>query len=128
MGISRIINSFGTAFSDIHCLREGECANVHRLRAVRHPLQNELTHGKGPDVCIDAVGMEAHAGSTIDAVYDRAKQAVMPLARLIVRLLARLLVYSFAHSLVRSFDCYFVRSFVCSLVHLFANLTQPDPT
>jgi hypothetical protein len=86
MGISRIINSFGTAFSDIHCLREGERANVHRLRMlrhrarVRHPLQNELTHGKGPDVCIDAVGMEAHAGSTIDAVYDRAKQAVMPLA------------------------------------------------
>jgi threonine dehydrogenase-like Zn-dependent dehydrogenase len=37
----------------------------------------ELTHGKGPEKCIDAVGMEAHATSTLDAIYDRAKQAVM---------------------------------------------------
>jgi threonine dehydrogenase-like Zn-dependent dehydrogenase len=33
----------------------------------------ELTGGRGPDACIDAVGMEAH-GSSIDALYDRAKQ------------------------------------------------------
>jgi threonine dehydrogenase-like Zn-dependent dehydrogenase len=37
----------------------------------------ELTHGKGPDKCIDAVGLEAHATRSIDSVYDRAKQAVM---------------------------------------------------
>lgn len=37
---------------------------------------NELTEGKGPEKCIDAVGMEAHATATIDSVYDRAKQAV----------------------------------------------------
>jgi threonine dehydrogenase-like Zn-dependent dehydrogenase len=35
----------------------------------------ELTGGRGPDACIDAVGMEAH-GMAIDALYDRAKQAV----------------------------------------------------
>jgi threonine dehydrogenase-like Zn-dependent dehydrogenase len=35
----------------------------------------EMTGGMGPDSCIDAVGMEAH-GTGIDAVYDRAKQAV----------------------------------------------------
>jgi threonine dehydrogenase-like Zn-dependent dehydrogenase len=35
---------------------------------------DELTDGKGPDKCIDAVGLEAHATSTIDAIYDRAKQ------------------------------------------------------
>jgi len=35
----------------------------------------ELTGGRGPDACIDAVGMEAH-GMTIDALYDRARQAV----------------------------------------------------
>jgi threonine dehydrogenase-like Zn-dependent dehydrogenase len=40
-------------------------------------LLQELTRGKGPDKCIDAVGMEAHATSSIDAFYDRAKQAVM---------------------------------------------------
>ncbi len=38
---------------------------------------NELTHGKGPEKCIDAVGMESHATRSIDALYDRAKQAVM---------------------------------------------------
>ena len=38
---------------------------------------NELTRGKGPEKCIDAVGMEAHATATLDSMYDRAKQAVM---------------------------------------------------
>jgi threonine dehydrogenase-like Zn-dependent dehydrogenase len=38
---------------------------------------NEITSGKGPEKCIDCVGMEAHATATIDAMYDRAKQAVM---------------------------------------------------
>ena len=38
---------------------------------------NELTVGKGPEKCIDAVGMEAHATATLDSIYDRVKQAVM---------------------------------------------------
>ncbi|WP_043342024.1 zinc-dependent alcohol dehydrogenase [Belnapia moabensis] len=38
---------------------------------------NELTRGKGPEKCIDCVGLEAHATATIDSMYDRAKQAVM---------------------------------------------------
>ncbi|MFC5357347.1 zinc-dependent alcohol dehydrogenase [Azospirillum himalayense] len=37
---------------------------------------NELTGGKGPEKCIDAVGMEAHATATLDSMYDRAKQAL----------------------------------------------------
>jgi threonine dehydrogenase-like Zn-dependent dehydrogenase len=35
----------------------------------------ELTGGRGPDACIDAVGMEAH-GVGPDFLYDRVKQAV----------------------------------------------------
>jgi threonine dehydrogenase-like Zn-dependent dehydrogenase len=35
----------------------------------------ELTGGRGPDACIDAVGMEAH-GATLDNIYDYAKQAL----------------------------------------------------
>ena len=35
----------------------------------------QRTGGRGPDACIDAVGMEAH-GATLDAFYDRAKQVV----------------------------------------------------
>jgi threonine dehydrogenase-like Zn-dependent dehydrogenase len=38
---------------------------------------NELTQGKGPEKCIDAVGMEAHATRSIDSMIDRAKQVVM---------------------------------------------------
>ncbi|MCG5258852.1 glutathione-dependent formaldehyde dehydrogenase [Cupriavidus gilardii] len=38
---------------------------------------NEITHGKGPDKCIDAVGLEAHATRSLDSIYDRVKQAVM---------------------------------------------------
>jgi threonine dehydrogenase-like Zn-dependent dehydrogenase len=37
----------------------------------------QLTRGKGPHKCIDAVGMEAHATRSIDSAYDRAKQALM---------------------------------------------------
>jgi threonine dehydrogenase-like Zn-dependent dehydrogenase len=37
---------------------------------------NEMTGGRGPDACIDAIGMEAH-GPTFEYVYDRAKQALM---------------------------------------------------
>lgn len=36
----------------------------------------EMTGGRGPDGCIDAVGMEAHTPGIVGA-YDRAKQAAM---------------------------------------------------
>jgi threonine dehydrogenase-like Zn-dependent dehydrogenase len=35
----------------------------------------EMTGGRGPDSCIDAVGLEAH-GQSVDALYDRAKAAM----------------------------------------------------
>ena len=39
---------------------------------------NELTGGKGPEKCIDAVGMEAHVTlGQPDTIYDRAKQMLM---------------------------------------------------
>ncbi|MCF4127280.1 zinc-dependent alcohol dehydrogenase [Methylobacterium sp. SyP6R] len=48
---------------------DGESNVVARL--------NDMTNDKGPEKCIDSVGMEAHATSSLDAIYDRAKQAVM---------------------------------------------------
>jgi len=36
----------------------------------------EMTNGRGPDRCIDAVGAEAHATGSFDAVLDKAKAAV----------------------------------------------------
>ena len=38
---------------------------------------NDLTQGKGPEKCIDAVGLELHATASFDSVLDRALQAVM---------------------------------------------------
>ena len=37
----------------------------------------ELTGGKGPEKCIDAVGMEAYWPRSLDSMLDKAKQAVM---------------------------------------------------
>lgn len=36
----------------------------------------EMTSGRGPDRCIDAVGAEAHAGGSLDAMWDKAKASL----------------------------------------------------
>jgi len=41
-----------------------------------HERLIEMTGGRGPDRCIDAVGAEAHGAGSMEAVIDRAKQAV----------------------------------------------------
>ena len=38
-------------------------------------MLKEMTGGRGPDACIEAVGMEAH-GMSVDAIYDRVKQKI----------------------------------------------------
>ena len=38
----------------------------------------EMTKGRGPDRCIDAVGCEAHVRGSFDAVFDPGKPAAMP--------------------------------------------------
>ncbi|HEY0035798.1 MAG TPA: zinc-dependent alcohol dehydrogenase [Longimicrobium sp.] len=37
----------------------------------------EMTGGRGPDRCIDAVGAEAHATGSVDAWYDKAKSMML---------------------------------------------------
>ena len=37
----------------------------------------DLTQGRGPDRCVDAVGCEAHGSGSFDSVLDKAKAAVM---------------------------------------------------
>jgi threonine dehydrogenase-like Zn-dependent dehydrogenase len=51
-----------------------DAVDVSRIDVVE--TLKQMTGGRGPDSCIDAVGMEAHGLSSIDALYDRAKQAV----------------------------------------------------
>jgi threonine dehydrogenase-like Zn-dependent dehydrogenase len=51
-----------------------ETINYEEVDSVVETLK-EMTGGRGPDACIDAVGMEAH-GSSVAYAYDRVKQAM----------------------------------------------------
>ena len=51
-----------------------ETINYAEVDSVLDELK-EMTGGRGPDACIDAVGMEAH-GTGVEYAYDRVKQAV----------------------------------------------------
>jgi threonine dehydrogenase-like Zn-dependent dehydrogenase len=51
-----------------------EVVDYTAVESVVETLQ-EMTGGRGPDACIDAVGMEAH-GKGVDYAYDRVKQAL----------------------------------------------------
>jgi threonine dehydrogenase-like Zn-dependent dehydrogenase len=57
--------------------RDKACAEALNYEEVEvYDALMELTGGRGPDACIDAVGLEAHAPG-LQYAYDRAKQAVM---------------------------------------------------
>jgi threonine dehydrogenase-like Zn-dependent dehydrogenase len=53
---------------------KAEIINYEEVDDVGEALK-EMTGGRGPDACIDAVGMEAH-GTDAMALYDKVKQAV----------------------------------------------------
>lgn len=57
--------------------REGAAADVTINYEETNVLEalKELTGGRGPDACIDAVGLEAHAPG-LQGYYDRAKQSM----------------------------------------------------
>jgi threonine dehydrogenase-like Zn-dependent dehydrogenase len=52
-----------------------ETINYEQVDSVKAVL-DEMTGGRGPDHCIDAVGMEAHSHG-LQYAYDRTKQAMM---------------------------------------------------
>jgi threonine dehydrogenase-like Zn-dependent dehydrogenase len=51
-----------------------EVIDYTQVSSVQDTLR-EMTGGRGPDACIDAVGMEAH-GTGVQYAYDRVKQAL----------------------------------------------------
>jgi threonine dehydrogenase-like Zn-dependent dehydrogenase len=55
--------------------RAGATHTIDYEKVDVHEALAELTGGRGPDACIDAVGMEAH-GHGPSFAYDRAKQAM----------------------------------------------------
>ncbi len=76
MGASRVIaiDRFPERLAVAHDRIKAETINYAETPNVLEALR-EMTGGRGPDACIDAVGMEAH-GTGMDYVYDRAKQAI----------------------------------------------------
>jgi hypothetical protein len=51
--------------------------NFEKIEGGVYDKLQEMTNGRRPDRCIDAVGAEAHGGGAFDAVLDKAKAAVM---------------------------------------------------
>jgi threonine dehydrogenase-like Zn-dependent dehydrogenase len=56
--------------------REGRAETINYEEQSVYDTLMEMTGGRGPDGCIDAVGMEAHGPGLLGA-YDRVKQAMM---------------------------------------------------
>ena len=54
-----------------------EVINFEKIDGGVYDRLQEMTNGRGPDRCIDAVGAEAHGAGAFDAVMDKAKAAVM---------------------------------------------------
>jgi threonine dehydrogenase-like Zn-dependent dehydrogenase len=54
----------------------GKAETIHFEEEDVYDRLMEMTKGRGPDRCIDAVGCEAHARGSFDAILDKAKSAV----------------------------------------------------
>lgn len=55
---------------------KAEVINFEKVEDSVYDRLQEMTKGRGPDRCIDAVGAEAHGSGSFDAVMDKAKAAV----------------------------------------------------
>ena len=53
--------------------RDGGAITIDNRREPVYDRLLDLTGGIGPDVCIDAVGMEAHGSTRFETVYDKVK-------------------------------------------------------
>ena len=56
--------------------QQGKAETINFEKERVYDRLQEMTKGRGPDRCIDAVGCEAHYAGAIDAVYDKAKTLV----------------------------------------------------
>jgi len=56
---------------------EGGAVTIDNSRESVYERLQDLTGGIGPDICIDAVGMEAHGSNMLEHVYDKLKTNLM---------------------------------------------------
>jgi threonine dehydrogenase-like Zn-dependent dehydrogenase len=55
---------------------KGKAETIDFMKQDVYETLQEMTRGRGPDRCIDAVGAEAHGGGSFDAVLDKIEAAV----------------------------------------------------
>ena len=56
---------------------KGRAETIDFMKQDVYATLMEMTKGRGPDRCVDAVGAEAHATASLDSVMDKVKAAAM---------------------------------------------------
>ena len=75
LGAERVVSIDGYP-NRLRLAREAKAETLNYREHDVYESLMEMTGGRGPDVCIDCVGLEAY-GHTFDALYDYAKAALM---------------------------------------------------
>ena len=75
LGAGRVI-SIDCVPERMEMARQGKAETIDFTKLGVYDTLMEMTQGRGPDRCIDAVGCEAHATGSIDAIIDKAKTLV----------------------------------------------------
>ena len=73
LGAERVVSIDGYP-NRLQLARVAKAETINYREVDVYAALNDMTGGRGPDVCIDAVGLEAY-GHTVDALYDSAKAA-----------------------------------------------------
>lgn len=73
LGAERVI-AIDTVPERLALARKSGAETIDFMNEDVHERINEMTHGRGADACIDAVGTEATPGASADSILDRAKQ------------------------------------------------------
>jgi threonine dehydrogenase-like Zn-dependent dehydrogenase len=77
MGAGRVIAIDNVPERLAMAAKHGRAETVNFKEVGVYDRLMEMTNGRGPDRCIDAVGAEAHSTGSLDALYDKAKTMLM---------------------------------------------------
>ena len=75
LGAERVI-AIDTVPERLKMAADAGAITIDFMKEDVHDRIQELTHGRGADACIDAVGTEPHTSASFDSMLDRAKVAV----------------------------------------------------
>ena len=74
LGAERVI-AIDTVPERLQMARDAGAITIDFMKEDVYDRIQELTHGRGADACIDAVGTEAHTAASFDSMIDRFKTA-----------------------------------------------------